>query len=103
MSRGVFPGGSPVDPHLSSPLQGEERQRHVRSVLPLEKGELEGVLADSHHITYCADHSQASTPPANNLRLAARIAAVSASLGSSDQLWCWKVPPSTIPSRRPNM
>ncbi|MAN67548.1 MAG: HK97 family phage prohead protease [Hyphomonadaceae bacterium] len=44
MNRGVFPGGSPVDPHLSSPFQGEERQRHVRSVLPPERGELEGGL-----------------------------------------------------------
>ncbi len=44
MSRGVFPGGSPVDPHLSSPSQGEERQRHVRSVLPPGRGELEGGL-----------------------------------------------------------
>ena len=47
MSEVTYRGASPADPHLSSPLQGEERRHGLRTraafgVLPLGKGETEG-------------------------------------------------------------
>ena len=44
-SPDICAGGNTADPHLSSPLQGEERRQQppcLRVVLPLAKGELEG-------------------------------------------------------------
>ncbi|WP_206741214.1 hypothetical protein, partial [Hyphomonas atlantica] len=44
-SPDICAGGNIADPHLSSPLLGEERRQQppcLRAVLPLAKGELEG-------------------------------------------------------------